>query len=196
MGKCMVCGQETPDPIHVLEVRTLHVRDIDRAKRVQALGAFHDFYICDACAEKREQVTRLPLKAASPLLFRFGLVGAAGVILLVADLLVLHGDRVFLFPALAAIACCILAWIQTIRDAKERSRELDGMSPSQARAEAAFSLLKENAPKKDGDSSLTYIPVNGRTLQMKNGDLMIMYKLLPEIAVEAWKRIHQEHAGR
>jgi len=40
-------------------------------------------------------------------------------------------------------------------------------------------------------NDLTYIPVNGKSLKRKNGDLMILYGLLPEIAVEAWKRMHK-----
>ena len=40
--------------------------------------------------------------------------------------------------------------------------------------------------------SLTYIPISEKTLRRKNGDLMILYHLLPEIAVEAWNRIHPE----
>ena len=37
------------------------------------------------------------------------------------------------------------------------------------------------------------LPVNKKTRSRKNGDLMILYNLLPEIAVEAWKRLHPEN---
>ena len=195
MGKCIVCGKETADYIHTLEVRTLHVRDMDRAKRVQALGSFQDFYVCENCAHTREQLERLPVRAASPKLIGFGLTMLAGVALLTADLAYLGGDRVFFLLALAAIACGILGLIQTLSDARERSRDLGTMTPEQARLEGALSLIRDYAPKKSGEEDLTYIPVTGKTLQMKNGDLMVMYNLLPEIAVEAWKRIRQNRTG-
>ena len=193
MGKCLACGCETSDPIRVLEVKTLHVRDLDRAKRVQALGSFQDFYVCDSCAKAREEKERLPLAAASKKLTGFGLVSIAGLVLLAASLLFLHADRVFIMLSLAAIACGVLGIIQSVRDAKERSEELSKMTEKQARFAAAFSVLCDYAPKKSADADLTYIPINGKTLQMKNGDLMVMYKLLPEIAVQAWEKIHREY---
>ena len=63
---------------------------------------------------------------------------------------------------------------------------------SEALEEAAWDVYLAEAPKKEGQNDLTYIPVNEKTLARKNGDLMILYRLLPEIAVEAWKRIHGE----
>ena len=49
----------------------------------------------------------------------------------------------------------------------------------------------DGAPKKNDINDITYIPVNEETLARKNGDLMILYELLPEIAIEAHKRIHE-----
>ena len=51
-------------------------------------------------------------------------------------------------------------------------------------------MFSDALPKKDGDNDLTYIPITEKTLAMKNGDLMIMYDLLPEIAKEAWNILH------
>ncbi len=51
----------------------------------------------------------------------------------------------------------------------------------------------DHAPKKYKNNDVTYIPITSRTLSMKNGDLMVMYKLLPEIAVKAYDLIHSEH---
>ena len=48
------------------------------------------------------------------------------------------------------------------------------------------------APKKENENALSYIPIDEKTRARKNGDLMILYHLLPEIAVEAWKRLHPE----
>lgn len=58
--------------------------------------------------------------------------------------------------------------------------------------QAALELLLSSAPKKAGDSDLTYIPVNEKTLTMKNGDLMIVHRLLPEIAIRACNMMHEK----
>lgn len=155
MGKCLDCGCETASSIHVLEVKTLHVRDIDRAKRVQALGKFQDYYVCDSCAKAREEKERLPLSAASKRLTGFGLVGAAGIVLLICSICFLHADRVFVMLSLAAIVCSILGIIQSIREANERSRELSAMTEKQALFSGAFSVLCDYAPKKSEDADLT-----------------------------------------
>lgn len=51
-------------------------------------------------------------------------------------------------------------------------------------------MFTAEAPKKENENDLTYIPINEQTLRRKNGDLMILYDLLPEIAVQAWNRLH------
>ena len=56
--------------------------------------------------------------------------------------------------------------------------------------QCAWECLVDGAPKKNDVNDITYIPINGKTLERKNGDLMILYDLLPEIAIEAHKRIH------
>ena len=55
------------------------------------------------------------------------------------------------------------------------------------------SYICPEAPKKEDMNDLTYIPVNEKTRSRKNGDLMILYNLLPEIAVQAWKHLHPEN---
>ena len=52
--------------------------------------------------------------------------------------------------------------------------------------------LLQTAPKKEGENDLTYIPATEKVLAMKNDDLMIEYKLLPAIAVQAWERLHEK----
>ena len=48
------------------------------------------------------------------------------------------------------------------------------------------------SPRKEGSEDLTYIPINEKTLARKNGDLMVLYGLLPEISVQAWNRLHHQ----
>ena len=53
MEKCIACGKDAKITFRALEVQTLHVRDLDREKRVQALGDFHDFAVCRECAKTK-----------------------------------------------------------------------------------------------------------------------------------------------
>ena len=50
METCLKCGGEAESRFRVLEVRTLPVRDLTGEKRVQALGSFQTFAICETCA--------------------------------------------------------------------------------------------------------------------------------------------------
>ena len=56
----------------------------------------------------------------------------------------------------------------------------------------AWECMIQGAPKKNDVNDITYIPVDETTLARKNGDLMILYDLLPEIAVQAYEKIHAE----
>ena len=79
-----------------------------------------------------------------------------------------------------------------LKKAKEKSASLRAMPKTEALEEAAWDVFVDEAPKKEDINDLTYIPVSEKTRSRKNGDLMILYHLLPEIAVEAWKRLHPE----
>ena len=61
---------------------------------------------------------------------------------------------------------------------------------AQALENAAWEAAVRCAPHKCGDHDLTYIPDTADTMAMKNGDLMLSYELLPEIAVQAWNILH------
>ena len=79
-----------------------------------------------------------------------------------------------------------------LKKAKEKAASLRALPEAEALQEAAWDVFIAEAPKKEDVNDLTYIPVNEKTRSRKNGDLMILYNLLPEIAVEAWKRLHPE----
>ena len=53
MAACLKCGGEGDYSFRVLEVHTLHVRDLDGEKRVQALGDFREYAVCCVCAQAR-----------------------------------------------------------------------------------------------------------------------------------------------
>ena len=171
--KCVRCGGEAAYPIRAQEVRTLHVRSIGGEKRVQALGDEKHGAVCEACARKQLALSLDPVRAAKPQLLTFGAVIAAGILIGAATLLFVKESRqVFLLLGIAALP------------------------EAEALEEAAWDVFTAEAPKKEDVNDLTYIPVNEKTLRRKNGDLMVLYKLLPEIAVEAWKRLHAEEGTK
>ncbi len=192
MKSCISCGQEGRLPVRALTVRTLHVRDLKGERRVQALGRFVDSCACPVCAERQIGLETNLWKARKSQFLGFGVTGLLGIGLILANLLVFSGQLVYTLLGVAAVLCGLLGIIQAMRDGRERKEELLGLSPRDLLEEAAFTVFQKHAPRKEGDNDLTYIPVNSRSLQRKNGDLMILYQLLPEIAMEAHRRIHQQ----
>ena len=191
--KCVRCGGEAVYPVKALEVRTLHVRSIGGEKRVQALGDEKTGSVCEACAREQLALSLDPIRASRPQLAAFGAVIAAGILIGAAALLFVKESRqVFLLLGIAALVCGALGVYEALRKAKEKAAALRALPESEALEESAWDVYIAEAPRKEDVNDLTYIPVNEKTLRRKNGDLMVLYKLLPEIAVEAWKRLHTE----
>ena len=191
--KCVRCGGEAVYPVKALEVRTLHVRSIGGEKRVQALGDEKTGSVCEACAREQLALSLDPIRAARPQLAAFGAVIAAGILIGAAALLFVKESRqVFLLLGIAALVCGALGVFEALRKAKEKAAALRALPEAEALEESAWDVYIAEAPRKEDVNDLTYIPVNEKTLRRKNGDLMVLYKLLPEIAVEAWKRLHTE----
>ena len=191
MTPCISCSKTGSYIFRALEVQTLHVRDLGGEKRVQALGEIQSFSVCETCAKERLLLDLNAAKAVRQKVVPFGMVLAAGVVLGVCDYLFAGLNRVFLTLSLAAVVCGCLGIFEALKKARERQASLAGMEETEALWEAAWAVITDHAPRKYQDSDLTYIPVTKKTLAMKNGDLMILYDLLPAIAIEAHKRIHQ-----
>lgn len=187
MAQCICCGEAASYDFRVLEVQTLHIRDMGGERRVQALGLFQDYSVCRSCAEARLQAVSRPGRALVKRLLPFGLI------------LVLGGAMAYLcrneVPALwvcglAGVLCGAAGLISGVQRYLSLKREYAALSPQEALQRAAWDCLLASAPKKDGDNDLTYIPVNEETLSRKNGDLMILYDLLPAVAKKAWDMLH------
>ena len=192
-NRCIRCGSPAAFPIRALEVRTLHVRGLGGERRVQALGDKKTAGVCEACTRKQLNLSLDPVRAAKPQLVRFGAVFAAGLLVGTVTLLFVKESRqVFLLLGLAALICGVLGIYDALRKAKEKSASLAALPETEALEEAAWDIFTADAPKKDGINDLTYIPVNEKSLARKNGDLMILYHLLPEIAVRAWNILHNK----
>ena len=193
---CIRCGHPAAYPIRALEVRTLHVRSFTGERRVQALGDEKESAVCERCARESLALSTNPLRAAKKTLLCFSAVFAAGILLEAVTFLFLQDHRtVFALLGAAAMVCGVLGAVDALKNAKEKDRTLRALPEDEALEEAAWDVFLAEAPKKEGDDDLTYIPVNEKTLKRKNGDLMILYRLLPEIAVQAWKKLHPALEG-
>ena len=193
--KCIRCGSPDAYPIRALEVRTLPVRGLGGERKVQALGDEKQDGVCEHCAREQLKLSLDPVRAVKPQLIRFGAVFAAGLLIEAVTFLFLNDNRqVFLLLGIAALVCGILGIYDALKKAKEKASSLRALPEAEALQEAAWDVFIAEAPKKEDVNDLTYIPVNEKTRSRKNGDLMILYNLLPEIAVEAWKRLHPEEA--
>lgn len=185
---CIKCGKETGDyPFHVLQVQTLHVRDLGGEKRVQALGDFEDYCVCRSCAEARyREITEhnpavRKAMLLNILLIVFGIAAAA---------FFWERNGAFRLLGIGMLVCGALSAYGTLQSTRVKKKEIRALGPEKALRRCAWECMVEGAPKKNDINDISYIPVDEETLARKNGDLMILYNLLPEIAVEAYKRIH------
>ena len=195
--KCIRCGGEAAYPVRALAVRTLHVRSLGGESRVQALGDEVTSGVCEACAKAQLGLATDPLQAAKPQIVPFAAVFAAGILIEASTFLFIRQSRqVFILFGLAALICGVLGIWDAVKKAKEKDRALRALPEAEALEEAAWDVFLSESPKKEDQNDLTYIPIDDKTLRRKNGDLMILYHLLPEIAVEAWKRLHTQEESK
>lgn len=194
--KCIRCGGPADHPVRALEVRTLHVRGLSGESRVQALGDEMSSAVCDCCAWEQLALALDPVRAAKKQLVSFGAVFAAGLLIVAAAFLFLKRKKLFVLLGLAALACGVLGIVDALQKARKKRNDIRNMPETEALEEAVWDVFTAEAPKKENENDLTYIPINEQTLRRKNGDLMILYYLLPEIAVQAWNRLHGKTADK
>ena len=191
--KCIKCGREHQDyHFRVLQVQTLHVRDFGKNSKIQALGDFEEYDVCASCAEEKYASAMDVTPSIRKLLVLWGLVMAAGLALAVAFW---HGEGVFRLTGLGALVGGGLCLISGLQTTTARKRQFETMGHVDALAQCAWECMIDGAPKKNDVNDITYIPVDEKTLARKNGDLMILYDLVPAIAVEAHKRLHEQDAS-
>ena len=186
--KCITCGREHNDyHFRVLQVQTLHVRDFGKNSRIQALGDFEQYSVCAVCAEEKYAATMDIRKSMGKTMILWSLIMVLGAVLAVAFW---KGEGVLRLAGLGALVGGGLFLYGSMQTANTRKRKLILMEKEDALYQCAWECMLEGAPKKDDINDITYIPVDEKTLARKNGDLMVLYDLVPEIAVEAHKRIH------
>jgi len=101
-----------------------------------------------------------------------------------------NGEGALRLLGLAMTVCGLLGLTGTWQRLTKKKRTFSALSPEDALHQAAWDVLLDKAPKKYDINDITYIPVDAQILARKNGDLMLLYDLLPEIAVQAYNRIH------
>lgn len=186
--KCIKCGREHDDyDFLALQVQTLHVRDFGKNSKIQALGDFEEYSVCAACAEEKHNAAMDVSKTMGKTMLLWSLIMVLGAVLTVAFW---KGEGVLRLAGLGALVGGGLFLYGSMRAANEQKRRLILMEKEDALYQCAWECMIDGAPKKNDINDITYIPVDEKTLSRKNGDLMILYDLVPEIAVEAHKRIH------
>ena len=187
---CIKCGSSREDyPFRVLQVQTLHVRDLPGEKRVQALGDFENHCVCRKCAEQKLGSILNNRSATVRASIPFFLAMIAGIIL---TAYFWSRNGAFRLLGLGLMACGILGSIGTLQSGEKKRSQFAPLPHGQALEQAAWDCFLEAAPKKHDVNDITYIPINQETLSRKNGDLMLLYDLLPEIAIQAHRKIHEK----
>ena len=196
---CLECKSDSPDAIkfRVLEVHTLHIRDFDGEKIIQALGEFQNYEICTACALEGARVFLYPAKLIARKCFAFFMLILAGMIL---SLLLTVNDSwpglegIFAVKVIGPLAVIVgLSGIfANVREILKVRASVSKMNPEEAANFSAYNLVIKNAPKKYNDNDITYIPVNNDTFNMSAEKLAEKYNLLSAIAIKAHKLIQEE----
>ena len=190
MGNCIKCGKDSFYTFHTIEVHTLPVRDFSGEKKVQALGQKTDFYVCSNCAQKRfDSVFNTFESFFSPSIPAFFLF-LAGIT--VTWYFWQRNAAPFKMLGIGAIICALAVVYTNLQKSAQLKKELGSVEKSEGLEKAAWLCVLEGVPKKYKDNDLSYIPINKKTLALKNGDLMVLYKLLPQIAVQAYNLMHEE----
>ncbi len=189
---CLECKNDSSDVLkfRVLEVHTLHIRDFDGEKIIQALGEFQDYEICTACALEGVRAFLYPAKLILRKCFAFAVLILAGMILTLTLTVndswpLLEG--VFAVKALGPLAVIVgvSGVIGKVRGILRVRESVSKMNHDEAVRYSAYRLVIKNAPKKYQDNDITYIPVSKETQSMSASQLAEEYNLLPAISLKA-----------
>ena len=188
--KCVKCGRDHADyEFKVLQVQTLHVRDIGKTSRVQALGDFEEYGVCDTCRQEKYNAI---VNNAAQVRMTWLIYGSLVLLGVALAYLNWNVNSVLQFTGLGLLFGGGLTLMGKLKTVNAKKIQLLMLSEEEAVEHCAWECLVDGAPKKNDINDITYIPVTEKTLERKNGDLMILYDLLPEIAIEAHKRIHAQ----
>ncbi|MBQ6910016.1 MAG: hypothetical protein IJP88_05945 [Synergistaceae bacterium] len=175
-----------------LEIHTLHVRDFNGEKLIQALGGIKDFEIKTADAERELNALLNPAKLILNKLFKFIILILIGVILI---LFLTPNAEIFMIKALGFIAIFagLAGAFAELKNIFQTRKYLLNLKYQDALEFAGWQLALKSAPKKlnnDRDSNnIDYILINNETLNLDAKALALKYNLLSAIAQQAYKII-------
>lgn len=145
MHECLKCGaKNAAHSFEVMEVQTLHVRDLNGEKRVQALGQRQNYHICAACAKARQEQV-FDIRNDVRKIIPFGILAAAGLVLAVVFW---HTNGAFRLLGLGCLVGGLLALTATAQDRKKRRADYQAVTEEEALELAAWDVLLASAPKK------------------------------------------------
>lgn len=187
MADCSKCGGSGDIPFRVLEVHTLHIRDLDGEKWVQALGEFREFAVCGSCAKAfLERALQPGISLGKKLLPYLAVLVFGAAVTAVCR----TGEFTLRLLGAAGMICGAVGTVSVLRDTAREKARYAALPLEEALRTAAWACLIETVPKKAGENDLTYIPANQETLSLEWGKLSSAYDLLPAVAEQAWNRLH------
>ncbi len=180
MSKCIHCKtSEGTYPFRVIEIQTLHVRDISGEKYVQAMGKTADYSICSSCA--RQYISESSSFGGK---YLKRLIPAAALILFGIVYTIFQNFEIAYMRMLGPIAvlCGLLLIYAAVKEYREQKKSFEGLNGDEALKQAAWMQLIDTLPRKNEDQDITYVPVNGASKGMSIKQLSENYDLLPAIA--------------
>lgn len=177
MGLCQKCHAAEVEPRLLLEIQTLHIRDLNGERRVQAVGNFVEANVCRDCAQQYLTGEGRPAGGMGRTVLISVLLMAVG-----AAVLSFTKERPFQFFGFAALFCAAALLWSKIGAWRRRVAEDTNRTDEERLERAAWSLLVSCLPKKAEDSDLTYIPVTADLPGSSVEELVKVYDLLPAIA--------------
>ncbi|MBQ7197556.1 MAG: hypothetical protein IJS40_09135 [Synergistaceae bacterium] len=171
----------------VLEVHTLHIRDFNGERIIQALGEFKNFEIETACAKSELQAILYPFKRILRKIFPYFILLVVGIIFSLT--LAKKFDDIIVVKALGIIAafCGVSGIFSETKKILTQRKNFLSMSPDEALKNSAWQCALKIAPKKFGDNDLTYIPVNDEVKNLSAEAIAEKYNLLEAISKKAFE---------
>ena len=176
---------------HVLEVHTLHVRDFNGEKIIQALGDFKYLSVNSACVDSEMQAVIFPVKKILVKAFPFMIIFLAGLIL--TFMITLYNYPVaFRIIGPVAIFCGGTGTFDSVRKILSERKILLSLTQDEALNKIAFKCAVKSAPAKYKDNDLSYIPVDEIKRAESPEELAEKYNLLPAISRKAIELVNRE----
>lgn len=178
--ECLKCKKETGNVRRLLEVQTLHIRDLNGERMVQALGSFLEAGVCEDCVDAAIREAENPDKRLHCLAARCACLFLGGLLLLL-----IWKELPLRIAGAAAMVCGASVWYGAYQRATEERRLVRGKTKAELRQIYTLKLLQKSLPQKSLDSDLTYMDISADFLQTPPLVIANQYGVLPKIARKA-----------